>query len=70
MQRRIADGVNGDNHWARRLRDQSIADDINAKRIREMIFQRDAKLEIAGAHAGKETETESEAESETKKKSA
>ena len=45
MQRRIADGVNSDGKSASRLRDQSAADDANAKIIRDMIFSRDAALE-------------------------
>jgi two-component system, chemotaxis family, protein-glutamate methylesterase/glutaminase len=44
MQRRVADGLNGDRPSARTLRDQSAADDANARVIRDMIFQRDFKL--------------------------
>jgi two-component system chemotaxis response regulator CheB len=45
MQRRIADGIGGSKLLTRRLRDQSEADDANARLIRAMIFQRDEKLE-------------------------
>lgn len=45
MQRRIADGINADGKSASRLRDQSAADDANARIIRDMIFARDAALE-------------------------
>jgi two-component system chemotaxis response regulator CheB len=45
MQRRIADGLSSDQRMAGRLRDQSVADDVNARLIRDMIFQRDAALE-------------------------
>jgi len=48
MQRRIADSVAGMTSLARRLRDQSAADDANAKIIREMIFRRDDQLEEEG----------------------
>ncbi|HEX6824430.1 MAG TPA: chemotaxis protein CheB [Candidatus Sulfotelmatobacter sp.] len=44
MQRRIADGVNADRKSASRLRDQSVADDANARIIRDIIFARDAAL--------------------------
>jgi two-component system chemotaxis response regulator CheB len=44
MQRRIADGL-GQNRTALRMRDQSAADETNARLIRDMIFQRDAALE-------------------------
>lgn len=43
MQRRMADGL-GDNRTAQRLRDQSVADDANARLIREMIFRGDREL--------------------------
>lgn len=44
MQRRVADGL-GNNRTAQRLRDQSIADDTNARLIRDLIFRGDAELE-------------------------
>lgn len=44
MQRRIADGL-GENRTSQRLRDQSVADDTNARLIREIIFRGDAELE-------------------------
>ena len=44
MQRRIADGM-GSEKVSKRLRDQSAADDANARLIRAMIFHRDEKLE-------------------------
>lgn len=44
MQRRVADGL-GENRTAQRLRDQSVADDANARVIRDMIFRGDAELE-------------------------
>jgi two-component system chemotaxis response regulator CheB len=45
LQRRIADNLGGDKLIAGRLRDQSSADDANARVIRDMIFHRDAALE-------------------------
>ena len=45
MQRRIADGLSTNSKSSSRLRDQSIADDNNARIIRDMIFARDAALE-------------------------
>ena len=45
MNRRVADGLSGDPKTAGRLRDQSQADDANARVIRDMIFHRDDKLE-------------------------
>lgn len=45
MQRRIADSLGGDQRAGVRLRDQSAADDVNARVIRDMIFRRDAELE-------------------------
>jgi two-component system, chemotaxis family, protein-glutamate methylesterase/glutaminase len=44
MQRRAADGL-GENRIAQRLRDQSVADDANARLIRDIIFRGDAALE-------------------------
>ena len=44
MQRRIADGLGSNSKSARRLHDQSAADDANAHIIRDMIFARDAAL--------------------------
>lgn len=44
MQRRIADGLSTDRKSSSRLRDQSTADDANARIIRDMIFARDAAL--------------------------
>ena len=44
MQRRIADSVGAMDAVAKRLREQSISDDANAKVIREMIFLRDEPL--------------------------
>jgi two-component system, chemotaxis family, protein-glutamate methylesterase/glutaminase len=44
MQRRVADGITGGYGVTRRLRDQAVADDANARLIRDMIFQRDAEL--------------------------
>jgi two-component system chemotaxis response regulator CheB len=46
MQRRIADGLTADRKSVTRLRDQSAADDANARIIRDMIFARDSKLEL------------------------
>jgi two-component system, chemotaxis family, protein-glutamate methylesterase/glutaminase len=43
MQRRLADGL-GTNRSVKRLRDQSDADDANARVIRAMIFERDESL--------------------------
>lgn len=48
MQRRIADGVSTGRKSVGRLRDQSDADDENARIIRDKIFTRDAALEPAG----------------------
>ena len=45
MQRRTADGLTGDRTSYTRLHDQSVADDVNARIIREMIFARDSKLD-------------------------
>jgi two-component system, chemotaxis family, protein-glutamate methylesterase/glutaminase len=45
LQRRVADGMNNERGSAKRLRDQSEADDANARLIRAMIFHRDEKLE-------------------------
>jgi two-component system, chemotaxis family, protein-glutamate methylesterase/glutaminase len=45
MQRRIADRLSNERNLARRLRDQSTADDGNARLIREMIFTDGAELE-------------------------
>ena len=47
MQRRIADGLTADRKSSVRLRDQSAADEANARIIRDMIFARDAELEQA-----------------------
>lgn len=44
FQRRVADGMTSDKA-AKRLRDQSAADEAHARLIRPMIFQRDEKLE-------------------------
>lgn len=44
MQRRIADGSNSSEKSATRLRDQSAADEANARIIRDMIFARDEQL--------------------------
>lgn len=46
MQRRVAEGL-GDQVSSMRLRDQSAADDVNARIIRDMIFQRDAQMDPA-----------------------
>lgn len=53
MQRRIADGL-GNDKAAIRLRDQSASDDVNARLIRDVIFQRDAEL---GAEQTEEKKT-------------
>ena len=45
MQRRMADSMNGDQKTIDRLREQSAADDANARLIRDMIFSRDAALQ-------------------------
>ena len=45
MHRRIADSLSTDRKSSSRLRDQSIADDTNARIIRDMIFARDAALD-------------------------
>jgi two-component system, chemotaxis family, protein-glutamate methylesterase/glutaminase len=45
LQRRVADGMGGNKLSARRLRDQSAADDANARLVRAMIFHRDEKLD-------------------------
>jgi two-component system chemotaxis response regulator CheB len=45
MQRRMAEGMARQSNMAKRLLDQSAADDLNARLIRDMIFQRDAELE-------------------------
>lgn len=57
MQRRMADSLGGGNHLVGRLLDQAVADDENARLIRDMIFQRDAKLgtEKLSPRAGKKT---------------
>jgi two-component system, chemotaxis family, protein-glutamate methylesterase/glutaminase len=57
LQRRVADGMSSDK-VAKRLRDQSAADDANARLIRAMIFHRDEKLE---------TEEEKEAKAPARK---
>lgn len=44
MQQRIADGLTPEGRSATRLRDQSAADDANARIIRDMIFARDEQL--------------------------
>lgn len=44
MQRRIADDLSSTGKSATRLRDQSAADDVNARIIRDMIFSRDQQL--------------------------
>jgi two-component system chemotaxis response regulator CheB len=49
MQRRIADGISTDRKGSGRLRDQSQADENNARIIREMIFARDAELDSENA---------------------
>lgn len=41
MQRRIADRIGGDTDRAKRLLDQSAADDANARLVRDMIFRAD-----------------------------
>jgi len=56
MHRRIADSLSTDRKSSSRLRDQSIADDANARIIRNMIFARDAALE-----EGHDTELEKSA---------
>jgi two-component system, chemotaxis family, protein-glutamate methylesterase/glutaminase len=56
LQRRVADGMAGNKNSGRRLRDQSEADDANARLIRAIIFRRDEKLETeeeAAVHAKK-----------------
>jgi two-component system, chemotaxis family, protein-glutamate methylesterase/glutaminase len=45
LQRRVADGMTSNKTSVKRLRDQSAADDGNARLIRNMIFKRDEKLE-------------------------
>jgi hypothetical protein len=50
MQRRIADNLSGDNTIAGRLRDQSAADDADARVIRDMIFRPADGLCLAGIH--------------------
>jgi two-component system, chemotaxis family, protein-glutamate methylesterase/glutaminase len=45
MQRRVADRLGGEKASVTRLLDQSKADDVNARLIRDMIFDRDKKLE-------------------------
>lgn len=59
MQRRIADRFKGNKTMAGRLRDQSAADDINARVIRDMIFRRDAELEVEELEPHKRVEPES-----------
>jgi two-component system, chemotaxis family, protein-glutamate methylesterase/glutaminase len=44
MQRRLADNL-GENRTSKRMRDQSIADEANARVIRDIIFRRDVELE-------------------------
>jgi two-component system, chemotaxis family, protein-glutamate methylesterase/glutaminase len=51
MQRRLADGL-GENRTAQRMRDQSVADDGNARLIREMIFRGDQELESEPSEPG------------------
>ena len=41
MQRRMADALDNDHLTAQRLREQSRADDANARMIRDMIFRKD-----------------------------
>jgi two-component system chemotaxis response regulator CheB len=55
MQRRIADGLSADRKVAGRLRDQSAADDANARIIRDMLFDRDAELEEGNSSEFKKT---------------
>jgi two-component system chemotaxis response regulator CheB len=55
MQRRVADGLTADRRSATRLRDQSSADDTNARIIREMIFARDSKLDVDESESKKKT---------------
>jgi two-component system, chemotaxis family, protein-glutamate methylesterase/glutaminase len=55
MQRRIADGLSADRKSATRLRDQSTADDTNARIIREIIFARDSKLDVDEPEPKKKT---------------
>jgi two-component system, chemotaxis family, protein-glutamate methylesterase/glutaminase len=45
MQRRMADSLTRDHKTIARLREQSVADDANARLIRDMIFRRDKALE-------------------------
>jgi hypothetical protein len=45
MQRRVANGLGESNKSAKRLRDQSQADEANARLIRDLIFRRDEQLE-------------------------
>lgn len=45
MQRRMAEGMGHDQQTIHRLREQSAADETNARLIRDMIFRRDAALE-------------------------
>jgi two-component system chemotaxis response regulator CheB len=55
MQRRLADGLSADRKTVTRLRDQSVADDANARIIRDMIFARDAKLDVDELESKKKT---------------
>jgi two-component system chemotaxis response regulator CheB len=45
LQRRVAEGMGIDRAMSSRLLDQSASDVSNARRIRDMIFRRDAELE-------------------------
>lgn len=56
MQLRLADRLSGNKMSARRLHDQSKADESNARLIRDMIFERDAELETESEiHEAKKT---------------
>ena len=58
MQRRIAEGVISDRKSSVRLRDQSAADDSNARVIRDMIFARDSELRHAEFEQGSGSDVE------------
>jgi two-component system chemotaxis response regulator CheB len=58
LQRRIADGMGFDRTTSSRFLDQSAADASNARLIRDMIFRRDAELELEGYEAEKKQAAE------------
>ena len=53
FQRRMADSLDRDKKTVDRLREQSEADDANARLIRDMIFRRDAALEAGESESQK-----------------